>query len=229
MSTLYIVSTPIGNLSDMTPRAIEVLKSVDIIAAEDTRHTRKLLTHFDIHTRLTSFFEGNEEKKITGLIEEMKHGLKVALVSDAGTPAISDPGFKLVRTSVEAGIQVVSIPGASAVISALAVSGLPTDQFTFVGFLPDKPGKRKTKLEGLKDIEHTIVFYVSKWKIEKVLSDMLEVFGDREAVLCRELTKIHEEITRGKISKLLEHAKSELKGEITLVVGSRELGAGSKL
>ena len=218
---LYIVSTPIGNLEDITLRAIRTLKEADLIAAEDTRHTRKLLSHYDIHTPLTSYFEGNEASKLDSLIEQLNSGKNIALVSDAGTPAISDPGFKLVRASIEKGIKVESIPGPSAAITALAVAGLPTDQFTFVGFLPDREGKMRTKLSGLKDYKHTLVFYVSKWKIEKALAVMLEIFGERKAVLCRELTKMHEEVDRGTLSSIFERIGSkEIKGEATLVIGA---------
>jgi 16S rRNA (cytidine1402-2'-O)-methyltransferase len=220
MSILFLVATPLGSLEDITLRALRILKEVDIIAAEDTRHTRKLLTHYDIHKPLISFFIGNEAQRIDGLIGEIKNGKKVALVSDAGTPAISDPGFKLVRAAIAAGIDVVPIPGPSAVITALSAAGLPTDQFTFVGFLPDKEGKRRSKLNELKDYNHTLVFYVSKWKIEKVLADMLEIFGDRPSVMCREMTKVYEEIKRGTVSEVLESVRgNEVKGEITLVVG----------
>lgn len=220
MPKLFIVSTPIGNLEDMTFRAVRVLKEVNLIAAEDTRHTRKLLSHFDIHTRMESFHEHNEQVAAGRFVEILKSGKNVALVSDAGTPAISDPGFRLVRAAIEASIEVEAVPGASAVITALAVSGIPTDQFTFIGFLPDKGGKRKNKLTELKDLQHTLVFYVSKWKVEKVLSDMIEVFGERNAVLCRELTKMHEEVVRAPLSKILENVKGrEVKGELTLVVG----------
>lgn len=219
MSTLYIVATPIGNLADITLRALETLKKADLIAAEDTRHTQKLLTHYDIHKPMVSFHEHNELKNIDRIIGEIKKGLSVALVSDAGTPAISDPGFKLARRAVEEGLSVEVIPGASAVITALSVSAFPTDQFTFVGFLPDKEGKRKKRLETVKEHRGTLIFYVSKWKVEKTLSDMLEVLGDRKAVFCRELTKLHEEILRMPVSKLLENFKDkEVKGEITLVV-----------
>ncbi len=223
MAKLYIVATPIGNLEDMTFRAVRVLKEAGIIAAEDTRHTRKLLSHFDIHTRMESFHEHNEQVATGRFVELLQNGKNVALVSDAGTPATSDPGFRLVRAAVEAAIEVEAVPGASAVITALAVSGIPTDQFTFIGFLPDKEGKRKNRLAELKDVQHTLVFYVSKWKVEKVLADMIEVFGERNAVLCRELTKLHEEVVRAPLSKILEGVKGrEVKGELTLVVGGNE-------
>ena len=220
MGTLYVVSTPIGNLEDMTFRGIRVLKEVTLIAAEDTRHTHKLLSHYDIHTPMISFFEGNEEKRILQIITRINGGESIALVSDAGTPAISDPGFKLVRAAIQNSIKVEAIPGPSAAITALAVAGLPTDQFTFVGFLPDKEGKRLSKLTELAKINHTLVFYVSKWKIKKVIEDMLKIFGDRIAVMCRELTKVHEDIKRGTLSELLTYVSSkEVKGEVTLIVG----------
>ncbi len=223
MAKLFVVSTPIGNLEDMTFRAIRTLKEVALVAAEDTRHTRKLFSHFDIHTPLVAFHEHNEERGVVRLVEKIKAGFDVALVSDAGTPGVSDPGFRLVRGAVEAGIDVVAIPGASAAITALAVSGLPTDQFTFVGFLPDKEGKRRNRLADLKSLPNTLVFYVSKWKVEKVLKDMLEVFGDRRAVLCRELTKLHEEVDRDLLSALHQRSQErESLGEITLVVEGAE-------
>lgn len=221
MASLYIISTPIGNLEDITFRALRILKEAGLIAAEDTRHTAKLLSYYGIRTKMVSFFEANEIKRLSLLINEMKSGTKVALVSDAGTPAISDPGFKLVRSVVENGLEIEAVPGPSAVITAMAVSGLPTDQFTFVGFLPDKEGKRRAKLNELSSLHHTLVFYVSKWKLSKVLNDMLFIFGERPAVLCRELTKMHEEVTRSTLSGLLQNFK-EVKGEITLVVGGKE-------
>ena len=217
--TLYIVATPIGNLEDMTGRAIRILKKVDLIAAEDTRHTRKLLTHFDIHTPLTSFFQGNERAKADSIIRELESGKNVALVSNAGTPCISDPGYPLLVRAIEEGIEVHPIPGASAIIAALSAAGLPTDRFTFIGFLPDKPGKRKNTLKQLCGFAHTMVFYVSPWKAYATVKDMLEVLGDKSAVVCRELTKIHEEFIRGTLSQILEHLeKNPPKGEITLII-----------
>jgi 16S rRNA (cytidine1402-2'-O)-methyltransferase len=217
--TLYIVATPIGNLEDMTLRAIRVLKEVDLIAAEDTRHTRKLLTHFNIHTPLTSFFQGNERAKADQIIAELKAEKNVALVSNAGTPCISDPGYPLLVRTVLEGIEVHPIPGVSAVIAALSAAGLPTDRFTFIGFLPDKTGKRKNVLKELSGFTHTLVFYVSPWKVQATLKDILEVLGDRSAVLCREITKIHEEFVRGQLSQILEHIeKHPPKGEITLII-----------
>ncbi len=216
---LYIVATPIGNLEDITLRAIRILKEVDLIAAEDTRHTRKLLTHFDIHTPLTSFFKGNEAGKAGQIVGTIKEGKNVALVSNAGTPCISDPGYPLLVAAIEDGIICCPIPGASALAAAVSAAGLPTDRFTFVGFLPDKPGKRKNALEELKSIAHTLVFYISPWKAVSMVKDILDVLGNRRAVLCRELTKIHEEFVRGNLSEVLAHIEANPpKGEVTLVV-----------
>lgn len=216
---LYTVATPIGNLEDMTIRAIRILKEVDLIAAEDTRHTRKLLSHFDIHTPLTSFFKGNERAKADGIVAQILSGKNVALVSDAGTPCISDPGYPLLVAAIAAGVNVEPIPGASAVATALSASGLPTDRFTFVGFLSDKPGKRRTTIESFKDVSHTLVFYVSPWKAAATVDDCLAVLGDRKACSCRELTKIHEEFLRLNLSDLSAHLKTNPpKGEITLII-----------
>lgn len=217
--TLYIVSTPIGNLEDITIRAIRVLKEVDLIAAEDTRHTRKLLAHFAIHTPLTSFFKGNERNKADAIVSQMRLGKNVALVSNAGTPCISDPGYPLLVAAINAGIKVVPVPGPSAMTAALSVAGLPTDRFTFVGFLPDKQGKRQGVIEGLKDVPHTLVFYISPWKAMTQIGDCLAILGDRRACLCREMTKVHEEFIRSTISGILATIKSQPpKGEMTLVV-----------
>lgn len=217
--TLYIVATPIGNLEDITLRAIRILKEVNLIAAEDTRHTRKLLSHFDIHTPLTSFFLGNEKGKAGAIISEIISGKNVALVTDAGTPCISDPGFPLLAAAIEAGVSVVPVPGASALTSALCAAGLPTDRFLFVGFLPDKPGKRKSALEELKNFPFTLVFYVSPWKAVATIADCLEVLGDRRACVCRELTKIHEEFIRAPLSQILTRfQENPPKGEMVLLV-----------
>ncbi|OGQ22600.1 MAG: 16S rRNA (cytidine(1402)-2'-O)-methyltransferase [Deltaproteobacteria bacterium RIFCSPLOWO2_02_FULL_44_10] len=221
---LYIVATPLGNLEDMTFRAVRVLKEVDLIAAEDTRHTQKLLNHFGIQTPLTSYFQGNEREKLEKIIHQLELGKNVALVSDAGTPCISDPGFPLLRDAVTKGIHVIPIPGPSAVIAALSAAGLPTDRFTFVGFLPDKPGKRKNALEELKLLNHTLVIYLSPWKAQKTLVDALEVLGDRNVVLCRELTKIYEEFLRGSLSSLIKvYEEKPPKGEMVLIVGYENL------
>lgn len=218
---LYIVATPIGNLEDITARAIRILGEVDLIAAEDTRQTKKLLTHFGINTRLTSFFLGNENQKTDYILSELINDKNVALVSDGGTPCISDPGFPVVRRAIESNIKVVPIPGPTAIASALCAAGLPTDKFTFVGFLPDKPGKRKTVLKEFAEYPHTLVFYVSPWKVVKTLTECIEVYGDREACLCRELTKIYEEFIRGPLSEILKAATSKtLKGEMVLLISA---------
>jgi len=220
--TLYIVSTPIGNMEDITLRALRILKEADLIAAEDTRRTGLLLKHFGIQVPLTSYFEGNEFKKRDFIIAKLKEGKKVALVSDAGTPGISDPGFRLIQLAIESQFPIVPIPGPSAVITALSVSGLPTDAFFFKGFLPHKSKKRRDLLEELQDVRETLIFYESPHRISETLKDILEVLGDREIVLTRELTKMHEEIIRGKVSKIQDQiAGRTLKGEITLVISGR--------
>jgi 16S rRNA (cytidine1402-2'-O)-methyltransferase len=218
--SLYIVATPIGNLKDITFRAVETLNTVDIIAAEDTRHTRKLLSHFKIKSSLVSCHEHNETFRIPMLVEKLKSGMSVALVSDAGTPSVSDPGYRLATAAIAQGIPVVPIPGASAAISALSASGLPSDSFFFAGFLPATSSKRRSKLEEISKISSTLIFYESPRRIESTLADMLDVLGDRPAVVARELTKIHEEFLRANLSELIRIIKevSPLKGEITLLV-----------
>jgi len=216
---LYLVGTPIGNLEDITLRALKILKEVDLIAAEDTRYTRKLLTHYDIHTSLTSFYEHNEVKKIPYLINCLKNGKKVALVSRAGMPGISDPGYCLIKEVVKEKIKIVPIPGPTALISALTVSGLPMDSFIFVGFLGRKEGKRINKLKALKEEKRTLIIYEAPHRLRKVLREIKDVLGDRQIVVARELTKKFEEILRGKISeieKLFE--EKEPRGEFTLIV-----------
>ncbi len=217
--TLYIVATPIGNLEDMTFRAVRILREVDLIAAEDTRHTRKLLTHFGIAKPLTSYFDHNKNIKGAVILEKLKEGLSVALVSDAGTPCISDPGYQLVRDAVALGIAVVPIPGACAAIAALSVSGLPTDSFVFEGFLPNRGGKRRDKLAALKDEKRLLVLYEAPTRFMATLADILEIFGDREAVVAREVSKIYEELVRGKVSEIIATFRDRnLKGEIVLLV-----------
>ncbi len=217
--TLYIVSTPIGNLEDITLRALRILKEVDLIAAEDTRHTHLLLRHFGIQKPLTSYFEGNEFKKRDLILSRLNQGDRVALVSDAGTPGISDPGFRLIQIAIENQIPIVPIPGPSAVITALSVSGLPTDAFLFKGFLPHKSKKRRDLLKQLEESKETLIFYESPHRITETLKDILDILGDREIVLTRELTKIYEEILRGKISEIQNQiGERKLKGEITLAV-----------
>ncbi|NWF92881.1 MAG: 16S rRNA (cytidine(1402)-2'-O)-methyltransferase [Syntrophaceae bacterium] len=219
---LYIVSTPIGNLEDITLRALRILKEVDLIAAEDTRHTGLLLSHFGIEKPLTSYFEGNELKKKWFILARLKQGDRIALVSDAGTPGISDPGFRLIKAAIENQIPVVPIPGPSALTAALSVSGLPTDAFLFKGFLPHKSKKRRELLKGLEEAKETLIFYESPHRITETLKDIAEILGDREMVLTRELTKVYEEIFRGKVSQVQDQiSKRALKGEITLVVSGK--------
>jgi 16S rRNA (cytidine1402-2'-O)-methyltransferase len=219
---LYIVSTPIGNLEDITLRALRILKEVDLIAAEDTRHTVLLLRHFGIQKPLTSYFEGNELRKKEFILSRLKQGDRIALVSDAGTPGISDPGFRLIQTAAESEIPIVPIPGPSAVIAALSVSGLPTDAFLFKGFLPHKSKKRRDLLKQLEETKETLIFYESPHRLTETLKDILDTFGDREIVLTRELTKIYEEILRGKVSEIQKQiGEKKLKGEITLIISGR--------
>jgi len=217
--TLYIVATPIGNLEDMTLRAIRVLKEVDLIAAEDTRHTRHLLDRYQIDTQLTSYHDHNKEEKAPVLVARMLEGKSVALVSDAGTPGISDPGYFLINLAIDQKIPVVPIPGATAAIAALSVSGMPTDRFIFEGFLPAKQMARQKRLQDLVKEERTIIFYEAPHKIIRAVEDMLAVLGDRHAVITRELTKIHEEAIRGTLSAILKRLnEGSIKGEFTVIV-----------
>lgn len=217
---LYLVSTPIGNLEDITLRALRTLKEVDLIAAEDTRQTRRLLTHYEIKTPLTSYFEGNQHTKTEKLIARLKAGESIALVSDAGTPIISDPGYPLLRACIAAAVPIVPIPGASAILAAAVVSGLPLHNFTFEGFLSPKSGKRKRQLALLANEERTLILFESPHRICRLLEDALEVMGERDIVIARELTKRFEEIFRGSISEALEKFRaSEPRGEFTIVIG----------
>ena len=219
---LYIVSTPIGNLDDITLRALNILKHVNLIAAEDTRRTRRLLSRFDIHTPLVSYFEHNELKRLDRLLSHLKRGKEIALVSDAGTPGISDPGYRLVQQTVERGIPVIPIPGPSAVIAALSISGLPTDSFTFAGFLPKKGGKRRKLLEKLADLDGTSILYESPHRLMRTLEDLLEVCGDRQIVIARELTKAFEETIRGSIREVINTLEGRrIKGEVTIVLAGK--------
>ena len=219
---LAIVSTPIGNMEDITLRALRILKEADLIAAEDTRRTGLLLKHFGIEKPLTSYFEGNELKKKEVILSRLKQGDRVALVSDAGTPGISDPGFRLIRAAIEHEIPVIPIPGPSAVITALSVSGLPTDAFFFKGFLPHKSKKRRDLLKELEEVRETLIFYESPHRISETLKDVYEVLGDREIVLTRELTKVYEEVLRGKVTEIQKQIEGRtLKGEMTLVVSGK--------
>jgi 16S rRNA (cytidine1402-2'-O)-methyltransferase len=217
--TLYIVATPIGNLEDITLRAIRALKEADLVAAEDTRHTRHLLDRYQIQTPLTSYHDHNKEEKAPVLVARMLEGKSVALVSDAGTPGISDPGYFLINLSLDRKIPVVPVPGATAVIAALSVSGMPTDRFVFEGFLPAKHLARLKRLQYLSKDERTLVFYEAPHKIIRAVEDMIEVFGDRRAVITRELTKIHEEMIRGTLSEGLKRLQEgSIKGEFTVIV-----------
>ena len=216
---LYIVPTPIGNLEDITLRALRVLKEVEMIAAEDTRHTQHLLAHFGIKTALTSYHEHNERDKARTLVERIKNGASIALVSDAGTPAISDPGYRIVVQAIDAGIQVVALPGASALTTALSASGLPTDRFLFEGFLPAKPQERKAKLQSLRAETETLLFYEGPHRLLDALNDMLKIFGERQVAVARELTKLHEEFLRGRLSDVIGSlGDREIKGEIVIMV-----------
>ena len=216
---LYIVATPIGNLEDITLRALRILKEADLIAAEDTRHTQGLLNHFGIRTPMTSYHDHNEAAKASQLVERLKNGEKIALVSDAGTPAISDPGYRLVVAAIDAEIPVIPIPGPSALTAVLSVSGLPPDRFVFEGFLPARRKERQQRLEALRSEMRTLVFYEAPHRVNETLSDMALILGDRDAVLAREITKLHEEFVRGKISGLIQQlGEREHIGELTLIV-----------
>ena len=222
---LYLVGTPIGNLEDITLRALRVLKEVDVIACEDTRQTQKLLNHFAITTRTTSYHEHNEMTKSAELVKEMQEGASVALVTDAGMPGISDPGYRLITLAIRHQVPVVPVPGASAFLSALVASGLPTDSFRFSGFLPAKRGERREALEGIKSSPRTQVFYEAPHRIVETLEDVVEVLGSgRHVVVAREVTKLHEEFLRGRASEVLENlkARESVKGEITLLIGKAE-------
>ncbi|MCK4385495.1 MAG: 16S rRNA (cytidine(1402)-2'-O)-methyltransferase [candidate division Zixibacteria bacterium] len=216
---LYVVSTPIGNLEDITLRALRVLKEVDLVAVEDTRRTGLLLKHYGIKNRLESYHDFNKERKAPALIEELKSGKSVAVTSDAGTPGISDPCYLLVKLAVQEKIKVVPIPGASAFLSALVVSGLPTDRFAFEGFLPVKSGKRRKRLEELHEEKRTLIFFESPHRLLKTLEGISEILGERKMVVARELTKKFEEIKRGTPEEIKKYfQKSKIKGELVLVI-----------
>lgn len=220
-STLYLVATPIGNLEDITLRALRVLRECDVIAAEDTRRTGQLLKHFEISRPLISYFQFNEARRSEEILDRLGRGEKVALVTDAGTPGISDPGERVVRAAVERGFRVESVPGACALVAALTASGLSTDEFHFIGFLPHKSGQRRKKLESLKPFAGTLALYESPYRIEKLLAELNEMFPDREVVLARELTKKFEEFLRGRPSRLIEIVrKRSLKGEFVVLIGA---------
>jgi 16S rRNA (cytidine1402-2'-O)-methyltransferase len=223
LGTLYLVATPIGNLRDMTFRAVEILKTVDLIACEDTRHTRKLLTHYGISNRLVSYHEHNEQERAEELAARLEEGKSIAVVSDAGTPAVCDPSFRIVQKALIIGAPVVSIPGAAAFLSALIISGLPTDSMFFGGFLPSKKSERQKRLAEVREIPATLVFYETPHRLAKSLADCAEVLGDRKAVVARELTKLHEETIRGNLEELSRiFSEKPVKGEIVLVIDREE-------
>ena len=221
IGTLYVVATPLGNLEDITFRAVRVLREVDVIACEDTRRTVKLLNRYEIRTPMVVFHDYNKARAGAGLLRRLREGLNVALVSDAGTPAISDPGFEMVRDAIASGIHVEVVPGPSALISALVVSGLPTDHFAFEGFLPNRPPRRRKALSALAGETRTMVFYESPQRVASFLADAAEAFGERRACVVRELTKVHEEILRGTLPELAAEMgrRESVLGEITVVVG----------
>jgi 16S rRNA (cytidine1402-2'-O)-methyltransferase len=221
--SLYVVATPIGNLEDITLRAIRILKDVHLIAAEDTRRTKKLLDAYQIHTPMTSLYDQIEERKSSLLVAKMNDGMNVAYVSDAGTPGISDPGYVLINQAIACGIRIIPIPGVSAVIAALSVSGLPMDSFAFYGFLPARSGKRRQWLSSLKDETKTLVFYESPKRLVNSLIDMETILGKRNVVILRELTKVYEEILRGEFGHVIEQLQGRsIKGEVTIIVAGRE-------
>ena len=227
LGTLYVVATPIGNLADITQRAIQILKDVELIACEDTRHTRKLLQHFGINTKTTSYHEHNENQRGDELLDLLKQGSDIAVVSDAGTPAISDPGFRLVRSAIENEITVVPVPGPSALITALVAAGLPTDEFFFAGFLPARASARQTRLRQLASVPGTLIFYEAPHRLSATLKDAYETLGERETVVARELTKLHEEVRRGRLSDLIEHySQVEPRGEIVLLIDRNSIETG---
>ncbi len=214
--TLYLVATPIGNLEDITLRALRVLREVDLIACEDTRHTRKLLAHYEISKPTVSYHQHNERERAADIIEKLKAGLNIALVSDAGTPLVSDPGFRLVRDSIDEAVRVIPIPGPSAVITALAASGLATSEFTFAGFLPARRHARRARLAQLAPLRSTLVFYEAPHRIKETLADARDLLGNRQSVVARELTKLHEQFIRGALSEI---EITETRGEIVLLIG----------
>jgi 16S rRNA (cytidine1402-2'-O)-methyltransferase len=223
---LYIVPTPIGNLEDVTFRAVRVLKEVDLIAAEDTRHSQVLLNHYGIRTPVTSYHEHNERSKARELVEQLRQGTSLALLTDAGTPMISDPGYRLVIEAIRAGVQVIPLPGPSAVTAALSAAGLPTDRFGFEGFLPAKKNERRSALEALKEDTRTLIFYEAPHRLMETLADMTEIFGNREVAIGREISKVHEEFLRGAIREILVTLEQQnVRGEITLVVKGATSGA----
>lgn len=224
--TLYVVATPIGNLEDITYRAVRVLREAGLIACEDTRHTRKLLDHYGIDAKLVSYHEHNEAERAQELMQKLQAGVNIAQVSDAGMPGVCDPGYRLIKLAIEHGIPVVPVPGASALVAALAASGLPTDAFEFRGFLPARSGQRRTELESIRSAQHTVIFYEAPHRIREALDDVVAVLGPgRPLVIAREMTKVHEEFLRGTAGELAAQVQArELKGEITLLIGKAAEG-----
>ena len=222
--TLYLIPTPIGNMADLTRRSIEILEQVDLVACEDTRHSGRLLKALGLNKQLLSYHDLNERTRAGQLVEILAAGQSVAIISDAGSPGISDPAYRVVRTAIDHGVPIVPLPGATSIIPALTASGLPTDRFFFEGFLPNKSGARKTRLGKLVDLDHTLVFFESPHRIEKSLADMLTVLGDRPAALAREITKLHEEFRRGSLSELIASlSEKSARGEIVVVVAGKGL------
>jgi len=226
---LYVVSTPIGNLEDITLRALNVLKEVDFIACEDTRHTGLLLQHYNVNARLISYHEYNKLRRTPEILEMLRQGKRIALTADAGTPGVSDPGFYLIRAAIEHGFRVIPIPGASALLSALVVSGLPCDHFVFEGFLPKRDGRKLKRLRALVEQERTMVFFESPYRLLKTLGQFLEVFGERRVVLARELTKKFEEVIRGNVSEVIKHVEQHpAKGEFVMLLSGRRLAGDDR-
>ena len=224
--TLFLVATPIGNLEDISLRALRVLREADLIAAEDTRHSAKLLHHYDIRRPTTSLHEHNESEKVPALVDQLRAGARIAVVTDAGTPSVSDPGFRLVRAAIAAGIRVEAIPGPSAALTALVASGLPTDAFVFAGFPPSRASARATWLESLRDERRTVVFFEAPHRIRQTLEDTLRILGDRHVAVGRELTKFHEEFLRGSLSTVLPLLPHPL-GEFTIVLAGKSEGGAN--
>jgi 16S rRNA (cytidine1402-2'-O)-methyltransferase len=227
VGTLYIIATPIGNLEDMTYRAVRILGEVDLIAAEDTRHSLKLLNHFGISKPLTSYFDHNQQIKGERILNALRQGKSVALISDAGTPCVSDPGYQLVRDAVAENIPVVPVPGACAAVAALAASGLPTDSFTFAGFPPSRQGKRRTFLSGMNSLPGTLVLYEAPHRLLETLSDIREVLGERQVIVARELTKMFEEFIRGSASEVIAAVSQGIvRGEVVVLIAPGEAAPG---
>jgi 16S rRNA (cytidine1402-2'-O)-methyltransferase len=228
--TLFLVPTPIGNLRDITCRALEILESSKIIACEDTRVSGKLLSHFGLKKKLISYHDFNEEKRLPRILKVLEAGDNVSIITDAGSPGISDPAYRIIRASIENNINICPLPGPNALIPALTASGLPLDRFFFEGFLPNKSSARKNRLAALKELEHTLIFYESPHRIEKTVSNALEVLGDRPACIAREISKIHEEFIRGNLSFILDIiSPRKIKGEIVLVISGKKKGKNARV